>query len=97
MRLIRDPLLVRFFSGLTFAAAFIWVAIEFFGADKEAVKNFAISSALLILGLIVLGFIFSFVLRILRRGSTGMLDHIEEIEKDQLRDNEKRDDSVEGP
>jgi hypothetical protein len=67
-----DPLIRRFLSGSLFAGAFIWMAIYFFDAETEVIRVLAIFSGLLVLLLIGLAFVFSFVLKYLRRSNGGM-------------------------
>lgn len=53
------------------------MAIYFFDAETEVIRVLAIFSGLLVLLLIGLAFVFSFVLKYLRRSNGGMLENIE--------------------
>lgn len=75
-----DPLIRRFFSGAIFAGAFVWLAIYFFDVETEVIRVLAIMSGLLILLIIGLAFVFSFVMKYLRRSNGGMLENIDLIE-----------------
>ena len=67
-------------SGALFAAAFIWLAIYFFDVETEVLRVLAIMSALLVLLLIGVAFVFSFVVKFFRRSNGGMLENIDLIE-----------------
>jgi Na+-driven multidrug efflux pump len=67
VKAFRDPLYIRILSGLFFACAFIWVAIRYFQVDVNVIWVFLIMSVIFVAGLIVLGLVFSVVLRLLRR------------------------------
>ncbi|MFT4720216.1 MAG: type VI protein secretion system component VasK [Candidatus Azotimanducaceae bacterium] len=73
MKAFRDPLYIRILSGLFFACAFIWVAIRYFQVDVNVIWVFLIMSVIFVAGLIVLGLVFSVVLRLLRRRRGGGL------------------------
>ena len=78
MKAFRDPLYIRILSGLFFACAFIWVAIRYFQVDVNVIWVFLIMSVIFVAGLIVLGLVFSVVLRLLRRRrGGGLLDTID--------------------
>jgi hypothetical protein len=92
-----DPLIRRFLSGSLFAGAVVWMAIYFFDAETEVIRVLAIFSGLLVLLLIGLAFVFSFVLKYLRRSNGGMLENIELMETEELIETEvksERDTSV---
>jgi hypothetical protein len=78
VKILPDPLYLRVLSGCAFAAAFVWVAISYFDVDPQVVKVFAILCVLFVGGLMVLGLVFSFVLRLVRRNrhDGGLLDSI---------------------
>lgn len=73
-RITRDPLFRRFVSTCIFAAAFVWVAIEFFGVDADVVWRFLIGSILLVLAMIFLAWLASLVLVRLRGRKSDFLD-----------------------
>jgi hypothetical protein len=73
VKAFRDPLYIRILSGLFFACAFIWVAIRYFQVDVNVIWVFLIMSVIFVAGLIVLGLVFSVVLRLLRRRRGGGL------------------------
>jgi hypothetical protein len=77
VKAFRDPLYIRILSGLFFACAFIWVAIRYFQVDVNVIWVFLIMSVIFVAGLIVLGLVFSVVLRLLRRRGGGLLDTID--------------------
>ena len=78
MKAFRDPLYIRILSGMFFACAFIWVAIRYFQVDVNVIWVFLIMSVIFVAGLIVLGLVFSVVLRLLRRRrGGGLLDTID--------------------
>jgi type VI protein secretion system component VasK len=61
-----------------FACAFIWVAIRYFQVDVNVIWVFLIMSVIFVAGLIVLGLVFSVMLRLLRRRrGGGLLDSID--------------------
>lgn len=74
----------RFISGSLFASAFIWVAVRFFDVDTEVIYVFFVLSVMFVLGLILLGFLFSFVYSWIRRRrqSGGMLDRLPDEDQD---------------
>lgn len=73
-------MIVRLISGFAFAGAFIWVAVRFFGVDLDEVIAFGKTSVVFVIGLMVLAFVASFLLRWLRRGTRGnMLDHLDDM------------------
>jgi len=69
-------------SGTLFAAAFIWLAIYFFDVETEVLKVFAIMSGLLVVLLMGVAFVFSFIVKYLRRSSGGMLENIDLLESE---------------
>ena len=78
MKAFRDPLYIRILSGTFFACAFIWVAIHYFQVDVNVIWVFLIMSLIFVAGLVVLGLVFSVVLRLLRRRrGGGLLDTID--------------------
>ena len=89
MKAFRDPLYIRILSGMFFACAFIWVAIRYFQVDVNVIWVFLIMSVIFVAGLIVLGLVFSVVLRLLRRRrGGGLLDTIA-IESESVEDLER--------
>ena len=77
MKAFKDPLYIRILSGMFFAGAFIWVAVRYFQVDVGVIYVFLIMSIVFVAGLIVLGLVFSVLLRLLRRRSgSGLLDAI---------------------
>jgi len=82
VKVFKDPLYIRILSGLVFAGAFVWVAVRFFNVDVEVIWVFLIMSFIFVFGLIVLGLIFSVLLRLLRRRhNSGLLDSLSNPEK----------------
>jgi type VI protein secretion system component VasK len=78
VKAFRDPLYIRILSGIFFACAFIWVAIRYFQVDVNVIWVFLIMSVIFVAGLIVLGLVFSVMLRLLRRRrGGGLLDSID--------------------
>jgi type VI protein secretion system component VasK len=78
VKAFRDPLYIRILSGMFFACAFIWVAIRYFQVDVNVIWVFLIMSVIFVAGLIVLGLVFSVMLRLLRRRrGGGLLDSID--------------------
>jgi len=57
-----------------FAAAFIWVAVEFFDVDVEVVWRFFLGSLLLVVSMMALALVFSLVLWRLRRNRSSFLN-----------------------
>lgn len=76
-RLTKDPLIRRFISTCLFAAAFVWVAMEFFGVDSDVVWRFLIGSILMVVVVIGLAWLFALVLVRFRRRRGSFLDDIE--------------------
>ncbi|XOV88852.1 MAG: hypothetical protein ACFHX7_02960 [Pseudomonadota bacterium] len=78
-RFYRDPLIRRFVSGSAFAAAFVYVAVRYFKVETEVVWVFLLFSIVFVIGMMMVGFVLSFVIRLLRRPVKGsLLDHLEE-------------------
>jgi len=78
VKAFRDPLYIRILSGMFFACAFIWVAIRYFQVDVNVIWVFLIMSVIFVAGLVVLGLVFSVMLRLLRRRrGGGLLDSID--------------------
>lgn len=82
MKFYKDPLVRRFVSASVFAAAFIWVAVRYFDVDTEVIWVLFVFSVAFVIGMMVLGFVFSFVLRWLRRGDDGMLSRLEDTTRE---------------
>jgi hypothetical protein len=77
VKAFKDPLYIRILSGMFFAGAFIWVAIRYFQVDVDVIYVFLIMSVIFVAGMIVLGLVFSVILRLLRRRhGSGLLDAI---------------------
>lgn len=82
MKFYKDPLVRRFVSASVFAVAFIWVAVRYFDVDTEVIWVLFVFSVAFVIGMMVLGFVFSFVLRWLRRGDDGMLSRLEDTTRE---------------
>jgi hypothetical protein len=77
VKAFKDPLYIRILSGMFFAGAFIWVAVRYFQVDVDVIYVFLIMSVIFVAGLIVLGLVFSVLLRLMRRRSgSGLLDAV---------------------
>lgn len=82
MKLLRDPLFRRFISASVFAGAFVWVAVRYFNVDTEVVWVLFVFSIAFVIGMIVLGFVGSFFVKIFRRPIKGsMLDKLDGTSK----------------
>ncbi len=65
--MIKDPLIRRFISASFFAAAFVWVAAEFFYVDWDVIWVFFGFCIVFVLGSIVIGFVLAPAIRLFRR------------------------------
>ncbi|MEX0942384.1 MAG: hypothetical protein WD002_07545 [Pseudomonadales bacterium] len=81
-----DPLIRRLISGTLFAVAFVWLAVSHFNVDPEVIRVLFIFSIVFVVGLAIPGLIGAFLLRWFRRGSGGMLDHLDEPHEEDKRD-----------
>ncbi|MBT4161896.1 MAG: hypothetical protein HOC70_10605 [Gammaproteobacteria bacterium] len=70
IRVLKDPLIRRFISASFFAAAFVWVAVRYFDVETEVVWVLLTFSVLFVLGLIVVGFMLTPLVRLFRREPT---------------------------
>jgi hypothetical protein len=80
MSIVRDPLVRRLLSGSLFAFAFIWTAVRYFEVETEVVWVLFVFSLIFVAGLIALGFVFSFLIRVMRPKGGGLLDKIDDEE-----------------
>ncbi len=87
-RITRDPLIRRFVITCILAAAFVWVAVVFFGVEKGVVWRFFFGSVALVIAMIVLAWLFSLVLIRLRRRRGSFLD--EDDERSRRKDDDDR-------
>ena len=81
LNFFKNSQLRLFVSGTLFTVAFVWMAITSYDVDKEVIQVFLILSFMLVGALILCGFLFSFVLRILRGKSEGMLERVSRGQK----------------
>lgn len=82
MRFYRDPLFRRFLSGTLFAGLFVFVAVQYFDVDTEVVWVLLVMSFVFVFGMIIVGFVLSFLLRWFRRSRDGsLLGRLSEEEK----------------
>ena len=78
MKLYKDPLFRRFLSASAFAGAFVWVAVRYFNVDTEVVWVLFVFSIAFVIGMILLGFLGSFFVKLFRRPVKGsMLDKLD--------------------
>ena len=75
-------------SGTLFAVAFVWMAISSYDVDDEVIRVFLIMSVILVAGLILSGFLFSLLIRVLRPKDRGFLDELERKNKSSEQDSE---------
>ncbi|MBL4682004.1 MAG: hypothetical protein JKY88_14945 [Pseudomonadales bacterium] len=84
--MLRNSHIRLLFTGSFFAVAFVAMAIVSYGVDVEEIKVFLIFSFMFVAGIMIVGFLFSFLLRVYRKlfppGVGGGL--LEKIEKNQL-------------
>ena len=67
---MKDPLIRRFLLGSCFTAAFVWVAVYFFGVEIEIVKVLFVFCVIFVIGLIFAGLLLSPIIRLFRSEPT---------------------------
>ncbi len=72
-RLYRDPLFRRFVSAAFFAAAFVWVAVEYFDADTEVIRVLFIYSVGFVVLLVLMALLLFPVVALFRRKPSSLL------------------------